>query len=227
MTCPVGWHLTCNKQGGVCTELCLIWSSLRMWRTGAATVVQRHAVSRWPICFLSFPFIHNTEIKENDRHESERKKKKTMARAVGSNYKRLAERFSCTSSQHSSPRCWLAAQRCEWHHMHMFDSQKLAGAKPKGEDTCWFVDDEMILMCYDFETISGNKPKRSQNAVPYITEPVYSPELTELKWSDNQGENKTFWNILHICYIHFLFCLGCGASIIRIILLYWQNLPFI
>lgn len=51
--------------------------------------------------------------------------------------------------------------------MHMFDSQWLAGAEPNGEDTCWFVDDKMILMCYDFETNGENKPKGSQETSLY------------------------------------------------------------
>lgn len=58
------------------------------------------------VCFLSFPLIRRTEIKENDRYMGERKEGEKGGEAVGSNLKRLAERISSTSSRHSSPRCW-------------------------------------------------------------------------------------------------------------------------
>lgn len=60
------------------------------------------------VCFLSFPFIHNQEIKEN--YICARVcvcvggggiKGESLAPTIT----RLAERFYCTSSQHSSPRC--------------------------------------------------------------------------------------------------------------------------
>lgn len=56
------------------------------------------------VCFLSFPFIHNQEIKEDDMRQSEGGKEQE-GKTLGSNYKSLAEWFNCTSSQHSSQRC--------------------------------------------------------------------------------------------------------------------------
>lgn len=126
------------------------WSSAGLKMGVEPTLRERAAMLRdmlcpdgLSVCFLSFPSTHNQEIKGNDRRDG---KKEREGKVLGSNYKRLAERFSCTSSRHSSLRCWLAAQRCEWHHTHMFDSQWLAGERYKGWGTCWIVGDELILV---------------------------------------------------------------------------------
>lgn len=140
------------------------------WRSHVAEVVQRHAVSRWPIglFFIIFFFIHNIEIKENDRRKSEvgeKRKWKWLAQIL----KRLAELVIILL------RCWLADPRGEWHHMHML-YLALVG-RGKGENT-WFVDDRIILMCHAFRTIE--RTNQSHNAILYITQhTVYRQLRTE------------------------------------------------